>query len=175
MSNAPLSILLSGLRIVMVFVFSSADMKSFIALPFTITLISKLSPLLPPIPAGHSARNRYGLRAFRWYPTAPGKTLCPTRHAAFTPKPHTGRPPSVDAAQHAFVRRSELLTWGPQKMSGSSGSTAYRRRRLVPGKHTPRLSYSSHNRRNTSVRWGDDCRASVIRNSSSLTSKRPLL
>ena len=25
--------------------------------------------------------------------------------AAFTPKPHTGRPPSVDAAQHAFVRR----------------------------------------------------------------------
>jgi len=70
---------------------------------------------------------------------------------------------------------SELLTWGPHKMSGSSGSTAYRRRRLVPGKHTPRLSYSSHNRRNTSVRWGDDCRASVIRNSPSPTSKRPLL
>ena len=65
----------------------------------------------------------------------------------------------------------ELLTWGSHGLSGSWGSTAKRRRRVVPGKETARSSNCWHNLLRASVRCREDWAAMVTRSSSALTSK----
>ena len=109
LSNAPLSILLSGLMIVMVFVCSSADMKSFIVLPFTIRHTSKLSPLHCANPDWQRSKTLLRLLDIPLLPNDAGKNSTP--NSAVRPLLPNPIPADVPASTSLSMHWSDVGFW----------------------------------------------------------------